>query len=106
MSAEEETNRSVYASVVRSRTEKGNRRKNVCDARRSIEEAVNKILGEYYSCIQQIVNYFGTRKIINSHRIGYLFHLFRILLWRELHTQMAAKCLVAIQPVYIILVQT
>ena len=35
------------------------------------------------------VNYFGTRKIINSHRIGDLFHLFRILLWRELHAQMA-----------------
>ena len=34
------------------------------------------------------VNYFGTREIINSHRIGDLFHLFRILLWRELHVQM------------------
>ena len=33
MSAEEEINRSVYASVVRSRTEKGNKRKNVYDAR-------------------------------------------------------------------------
>ena len=52
MSAEEEINRSVYASVVRSRTEKGNKRKN--DARRSIEEAVNKISGEYYFCIQQM----------------------------------------------------
>ena len=31
MSAEEEINRSVYASVVRSRTEKGNKRKNVYD---------------------------------------------------------------------------
>ena len=44
---EEEINRSVYASVVRSRTEKGNKRKNVCDVRRSIEEAVNEISGEY-----------------------------------------------------------
>ena len=35
MSAEEEINRSVYASVVRSRTEKGNKRKNVYAARRS-----------------------------------------------------------------------
>ena len=34
--------------------------------------------------------------ITNSHRIRDLFHLFRILLWRELHAQMAAKCLVAI----------
>ena len=51
MSAEEEINRSVYASVVRSRTKKGNKRKNVYDARRSIEEAVNKISGEYYFCI-------------------------------------------------------
>ena len=75
----------------------GNKRKNVYDARRSIEEAVNKISGEYYFCMQQMfVNYFGTRKIINSHRIGDLFHLFRILLWRGLHGQMAAKCLVAI----------
>ena len=48
MSAEEEINRSVYVSVVRSQTEKGNKRKNVYDARRSIEEAVNKISGEYY----------------------------------------------------------
>ena len=35
MSAEEEINRGVYASVVRSRTEKGNKRKNVYAARRS-----------------------------------------------------------------------
>ena len=35
MSAEEEINRSMYASVVRSRTEKGNKRKNVYAARRS-----------------------------------------------------------------------
>ena len=35
MSAEEELNRSVHASVVRSRTEKGNKRKNVYAARRS-----------------------------------------------------------------------
>ena len=35
MSAEEEINLSVYASVVRSRTEKGNKRKNVYAARRS-----------------------------------------------------------------------
>ena len=62
MSTEEETNRSVYASVVRSRAEKGNKRKNVYDARRSIEEAVNKISAD--------VNFFGTRKVINSHRIG------------------------------------
>ena len=44
MSAEEEINRSMYASVVRLRTEKGNKRKNVYDARRSIEEAVIKFL--------------------------------------------------------------
>ena len=58
MSAEEEINRSGYASVVRSRTlktEKGNKRKNVYDARRSIEEAVNKISGEDYFCIQQML---------------------------------------------------
>ena len=46
---------SVYASVVQSRTEKGKKRKNVHDARRSIEEAVNKISGEYYFCIQQML---------------------------------------------------
>ena len=46
MSAEEEINRSVYASVLRSRMRiEGNKRKNVYDARRSIEEAVNKISG-------------------------------------------------------------
>ena len=55
MNAEEEINRSVYASVVRSRTEKGNKRKNVYDTRRSIEEAVNKISGEYYFCIEQML---------------------------------------------------
>ena len=54
-SAEEEINRSVYARVVRSRTEKGNKKKNVYDARRLIEEAVNKISGEYYFCIQQML---------------------------------------------------
>ena len=70
----------------------GNKRKNVYDARRSIEEAINKISGEYFSAD---VNYFGTRKIINSHRIGDLFHLFRILLWHELQAQMAAKRLLA-----------
>ena len=61
MSAEEEINRSVYASVLRSRTEKGNKRKNVYDARRSIEEAVNKIScsGEYYFCIQQMLIIFA-----------------------------------------------
>ena len=50
MSAEEEINRSVCASVVRSRTEKGNKRKwkNVYDEGRPIEEAVNKVSGEYY----------------------------------------------------------
>ena len=48
MCAEEEINRNVYASVVRLRTEKGNKRKNVYDAMRSIKEAVNKISGEYY----------------------------------------------------------
>ena len=44
MSAEEEISRSVFASVVRSRTEKGNNRNklNVYDARRSIKEAVIK----------------------------------------------------------------
>ena len=87
MSAEEEINRSVYARVVRLRTEKGNKRKIVYDARRSIEEAVNKISGEYY-LYSADVNYFGIRKIINSHRIRDLFHLFRILLWHELHVQM------------------
>ena len=51
MSAEEKINRSVYASVERSRTERGNKRKNVYDSRKSIEEAVNKISGEYYFCI-------------------------------------------------------
>ena len=55
MSAEEEITRSVYASVVRSRTEKGNKRKNVYDTRRSIEEAVNKVSSEYYFCIQQML---------------------------------------------------
>ena len=35
MSGEEEINRSVYASVVPSRTPKGNKRKNVYAARRS-----------------------------------------------------------------------
>ena len=35
VSAEEEINRSVYASVVPSRTERGNKRKNVYAARRS-----------------------------------------------------------------------
>ena len=35
ISAEEEINRSVYASVVRSQTEKGNERKNVYAVRRS-----------------------------------------------------------------------
>ena len=54
MSAKEEINCSVYASVVRSRTEKGNKRKNVYAAKRSIE-AVNKISGEYYFCIQQML---------------------------------------------------
>ena len=46
MNAEEEIYCSVYARVVRSRTEKGNKRMIVYDARRSIEEAVNKISGE------------------------------------------------------------
>ena len=55
ISAEEEINRSVYASVVRSRTEKGNKRRNVNDARRLIGEAVNKISGEYFFCIQQML---------------------------------------------------
>ena len=59
MSAEEEINRSVYASFVRSRTKKGNKRKNVYAARRSIEEAVNKITGEYYFCIQQMLIIFA-----------------------------------------------
>ena len=56
---EEEINHSVYASVVRSRAEKGNKRKNVYDARRSIEEAVNEISGEYYFCIQQMLIIFA-----------------------------------------------
>ena len=55
MSAKEEINRSVYASVMRSRTEKGNKRRDVYDARRSIEEAVNKISGQYFFCIQQML---------------------------------------------------
>ena len=29
--------------------------------------------------------------MINSHRIGDLFHSFRILLWRELHTQYGSE---------------
>ena len=49
MSAEQEINRSVYASVVRSRTEKGNKRKNVYAARRSRKP------GEYFFCIQQML---------------------------------------------------
>ena len=55
MSAEEEINRSVYASVVRSPTAKGNKKRNVYDARTSMEEAVNKISGEYNFCIQQML---------------------------------------------------
>ena len=55
MRAEEEINHSMHASVVRSRTEKGNKRKIVYDARRSIEEAVNKISGECYFCLQQML---------------------------------------------------
>ena len=63
MSAEEEiVNRSVCASVVRSRTEKGNKRKNVYAARRSIEEAANKISGEYYFCIQQMLIILALRR--------------------------------------------
>ena len=46
MSAEEEINELRI---------EGNKRKNVYDARRSIEEAVNKISGEYYFCIQQML---------------------------------------------------
>ena len=81
MSAEKEIHRSVYASVVRSRTEKGNKRKNVYDARRSIEEAINKISGEYYFCIQHML---------------IILALGRLYTWHELHVQMALKCLVAI----------
>ena len=55
MSAQEEINRYVYASFVQSGTEKGNKRKNVYAARRSIEEAGNKISGENYFCIQQML---------------------------------------------------
>ena len=59
MSAEEEINRSVYASdrvfCDRELRIEGNKRKNVYDARRSIEEAINKISGEYYFCIQQML---------------------------------------------------
>ena len=54
VSAQEEIHRSVYASIVPSRTEKDNKRKNVSAARRSTDEAVNKISGEYYFCIQQM----------------------------------------------------
>ena len=54
MSAEEEINRSVYTSVVRSRTETGKKRKE-CLCCKEIEEAVNKISGEYYFCIQQML---------------------------------------------------
>ena len=54
-SESEEDDVHMYARVVRSRTEKGNKRKIVYDARRSIEEAVNKISGEYYFCIQQML---------------------------------------------------
>ena len=46
MSAEEEINELRI---------EGNKRKNVYDARRSIEEAVNKISGKYYFCIQQML---------------------------------------------------
>ena len=46
MSAEEEINELRI---------EGNKRKNVYDARRSIEEAVNNISGEYYFCIQQML---------------------------------------------------
>ena len=46
MSAEEEINELRI---------EGNKRKNVYDARRSIEEAANKISGEYYFCIQQML---------------------------------------------------
>ena len=46
MSAEEEINEL---------RNEGNKRKNVYDARRSIEEAVNQISGEYYFCIQQML---------------------------------------------------
>ena len=59
MIAEQEINRSVYATVVRSRTETGNKRKNVYDARRTIEEAVNKIAGEYYFCIPRMLIIFA-----------------------------------------------
>ena len=45
MSAEEEINELRI---------EGNKRKNVYDARRSIEEAVNKVSGEYF-CIQQML---------------------------------------------------
>ena len=56
MSAEEKINCSVYASVRdRELRIEGNKRNNVYDARRSIEEAVNIISGEYYFCIQQML---------------------------------------------------
>ena len=62
MSAEEEVNRSVYVSVVRSRTEKkGNKRKNVYDARRSIEEAVIKFQVNT-TCIQQMLIILALRR--------------------------------------------
>ena len=54
-SESEEDDVHMYARVVRSRTEKGNKRKIVYDARRSIEEAVNTISGEFYFCIQQML---------------------------------------------------
>ena len=52
MSAEEEILRSVYASVVRSRTEKGNKESLCC---KETEEDVNKISGKFHFCIQQML---------------------------------------------------
>ena len=86
----------MYVSVVQ--TGKGNKRKNA--ARRSRKPYLN-----FRSMIllsSADVKYFDTGKLINSHRLGGkkrlfdLFYLFRILLWRALQAQMAAKYQVAI----------
>ena len=52
MGTKEEIHSSVYASVVRSRTKKGNKRKNVYATRRSRKP---QIKFEYYFCIQQML---------------------------------------------------
>ena len=84
MSAEEEKYRRVYVNVVRSQTEKGNKRKNVYAARRSRKPKIEFHVNTTKLLYSADINYFGTRKIINSHGFGDLFPLFRILLCRAL----------------------